>query len=440
MGFVRALTSGASSLRANQQRFDIISNNLANTNTTGYKSERANFVEQFNQAYTLGHSPDNQGGTALGGMDPLQFGLGVRLGSVTKDMSQGLLETTNRPLDLALQGEGYFVFNMNGRQLFSRAGAFSQDRDGYFVDTTSGAFVQGYNIAKDANGKTLKDVDGNNVLSGKLENIRVPSTLISEPKQTQNVTVKGNLNSQLAATEFRTTSITIYDNQGGARTLELTFTKTANPNEFTVTGTIDGTAVNIANNTITFNDDGTLNTPLNLSITAADLNTAIGSTVFDATTPKDITVKLSETGNLGGSLTQFNASNSLTFNTQDGLQAGELTDLGVDNEGKIWGSFSNGASEVVGQVAMAKFSNEAGLIKEGGNFLTTSPNSGLPNIGTAGTIFPSTKIIGGALESSNVDMTTEFVDMINTQRAFEAVSRAVTTTDQLLQVITSLKR
>ena len=440
MAIARSLATGASSMRAHQQRFDVIANNIANSNTIGFKSGRAVFVEQFNQIQALGKSPDNRSGNGAGGVNPMQIGLGVRMGSVINNMSQGALESTQRPLDLALQGDGFFVYNLNGNELYSRAGAITRDRDGFLVDASSGAYLQGYNTEIDADGKAVKDADGNNVLNRTVENLKIDPSVISEPKQTQTLTVQGNLNSQSPEGTERKTSITIIDNQGGARTLNLTFTKTANANEFSVAASIDGNDVALDATTLTFNADGTLDTPQTLNITATDLNAALGSQVFDETEPKDIAINLVEPGNLGGSLTQFAGPNTVTISSQDGYKSGELAGLAVDYEGKIWGTFTNGQSEILGQVVMAKFSNDGGLQKESGNFFAVSPNSGSASIGTAGEIFPSTRIMGNALEMSNTDMTVEFTDMISTQRAFEASSRTIQTTDLMLSMINQLKR
>lgn len=436
MGLTRSLTAGSSSLRAHQQRLDVISNNIANSNTIGYKSGRATFSEQFNQIYSLGKSPDLVGTKGVGGMNPLQYGLGVKLGSVTLDMSQGILEMTNRPLDMALQGDGFFVYGLNGRQHFSRAGAVTRDKDGYLVDSSTGALLQGYNVELDASGRIFKNSDGSNRLNGMVDNMRIAPSLKSPPNQTQNVRLIGNLDSETEEGEIRATSINIFDNLGTPRSLALTFTKTTTPNEYTVAVQIDGIDVNASASTVQFNDDGTLNTPLDLTITSADLNTALGSNVF----ANDVAVALAEADNLLGGLTQFAGSSNATATEQDGYQSGDLTGLSVDNVGKIWGSFTNGQSEVLGQVVIAKFTNQAGLKKEGNNFFSVSPNSGLANIGTAGDIFPSTTIAGAALEESNVEITREFTDMISTQRAYEAAARTVTVSDQLLAEANQLKR
>lgn len=440
MGLTRSLSAGASSLRAHQRRMDVISNNIANTNTIGYKANRAQFADQLSQTMTHGKGPDPETGSGSGGVNPLQFGLGVKLGSVVKDMSQGIIETTNRPLDMAIQGDGFFVYNLNNREFYSRAGAISHDKGGFLVDGNSGAYLQGYNVDVDANGKALKDANGANVLKRDIENLKISANTISLPRQTENVVVSGNMNVDAAVGDSRSTSITVFDDLGGSRTLTLTFTKDATANQYTIAGEIEGAALTLGTSTLTFNADGTVNTPTDIAITAADLNAAIGSTVFDETAPKDLNIQLAESGNLQNSLTQFAGASTVTATEQDGYQSGELLGMSVDSQGKIWGAFTNGASEALGQVIITKFDNPAGLTKAGGNFLAVSPNSGLPNYGAAGEIFASSSIAGGSLEQSNVDLTTEFTDMIATQRAFEAASRTITVSDQLLGETNILKR
>lgn len=440
MSLTRSLSSGASSLRAHQDRLDVISNNIANANTIGYKSSRATFQDQFSMIMSHGKSPESDAGSGMGGVNPLQYGLGVKVGAVTMNMGQGTLESTNRPLDMALRGDGFFVYNLNGSEYYSRAGAISQDKDGHLVDSASGAFMQGYNIETDTDGNMVKDTSGKNVLNGKVENLQISQDIISTPNQTETVILKGNLNSQNPEGYTRSTSINIYDNQGAARSLNITFEKTANANEYNITGTIDDLALNLGATALTFNGDGTLNTPTEIQITAADLNAALGSTVFDETTPKDITVQLAEPGNINAGLRQFAGPNTAAAAEQDGYQSGDLLSMSVDAEGKIWGAFDNGQSELLGQVVVAKFTNPEGLVKEGMNFFSASPNSGLASLGTAGEIFPSTSVAGANIEQSNVDLTTEFTDMISTQRAFEAAARTVTVSDTLLGETNNLKR
>jgi len=437
MSLTRTLTIGASSLQAHQQKFDVISNNLANANTTAYKANRANFQEQFNQVYKYGNSPTSVAGDkGLGGRNPLQFGLGVKLGAVQQDMSQGALESTNRTLDLALQGDGFFIFSENGRDKFSRAGAITQDRNGYLIDSASGSHLQGYNVSTDENGRITKDANGINTLSGVKQDLLISPSTISSPRQTENVNLTGNLKSSNPEGEVKRSSITVFDNLGNSHELRINFTKTENPNEYSILAELNGGEVALSENLMTFNNDGTLNSPLQIAVTADELNTLLNSESFAS----DLNITLANSTNLTSGITNYGMNNSVYIDSQDGWQAGSLLDVDIDPNGVIRGIFSNGRDEVLGQILMAKFANEEGLVRTGDNFYAPTPNSGLPNIGTAGTIFPSTKITNFALEMSNVDMTKQFTDMISTQRGFEAAARSITVNDQMLAETMMLKR
>lgn len=465
MALIRSLTSGTSSLKAHQQRFDVISNNIANVNTIGYKSSRATFADQFSQSFSIGSSPNVITGGGIGGINPMQIGLGVRVASVETDFSQGSIKATSRPTDLALQGKGFFVVERNGQEFFTRAGSFSFDRDGFLVDSATGAYIQGYNLQTTSDGRIEKDGNGVNVLNRAVSNIQIPPSIQSAPRQTQRVTMAGNLNSDARTGAVVNPTITIYDNQGSEHTLRLQLTK-AGTNTFDIQVFIDGDTANpitisgvaTAGTTqqIGFNGDGTLNNiggtpptapdPIAFTLTAADLNAALSTingaptTAFDAGTPKDLEIVLAETSNLLGGLTQFAAQDTVSTKEQDGYAAGELKDINVDQTGKIVGAFTNGQSELLGQLVIAQFTNPGGLQKQGGNYYSVSPNSGLPFIGTAVEIFPATSVASKSLEESNVDLTDEFTELISTQRAFEAASRTITLSDQFLGEINQLKR
>ncbi len=465
MGLIRSLSVGTSSLVAHQAKFDVISNNLANASTVGYKSNRANFAEQFNQIYSRGKASESEKGYANGGIDPLQFGLGVKLASINKDFSQGVIESTNRPLDVALQGDGFFVVKNNGVQRFSRFGAFKLDRDGYLVDSNTGGFIQGYNTAQDMNGITYRSSTGENMLDRTLSNINIPVSTVSLPRQSQIVTMLGNLNSDanVGFDSTRKTSMIIYDEVGGARTLSFTFQK-VDENDWLIGAEIDGvnqgngaegiialnpndpTAILPAFGRVTFNPDGTIGSVVpNNSTTSPYTLTFPGGTIVNANGgidkfPKDLHITLADPSNLSLGLKQYAADSNANFESQDGWTLGELEDLQVDPRGRILGSFTNGQTEVLAQLAMAKFANNEGLINVGMNYFKVGPDSGDPIIGTAIETFSTSQMVGNALEQSNVDLTAQFTDMISTQRAFEAASRTVTVSDTLLQEINQLKR
>ncbi len=471
MAITRSLTIGTSSLRAHQSKFDVISNNLANLNTIGYKGNRTNFEEQFNQIVSQGRSPESTTGIGTGGTNPIQFGLGVKLGSITQDMSQGNIETTNRPLDMAIQGDGFFIYNLNGQKMYSRAGNISRDKYGFLVDSSTGAVLQGFPIQTDDDGIITKDVNGVNTLQGTIGNLNIPTNVISAPTATSLVKMSGNLNANNADGTEKITTMTIYDTKGAAHELKFKFTfvkgdPAATPpttDIYQLTGNLDGINITLNKNDgdptatppvaatalteLTFGTDGSLNPidagppasyNVSFEVDPADTSDAANElrTKF-ATYP---TVQLADPNQVTSGLTNYAGSNSVTFTEQNGYQKGDLIDLSVDGKGKIWGAFTNGKSELLGQVALAKFMNNEGLVRNGSNFYRESPSSGTPNMGTAVDIFPSTMIAGGSLEQSNVDMTVQFTDMISTQRAYEAAARTITLSDQLLQETTNLKR
>ncbi len=442
MPLIRSLTSGASSLRTHQRKMEIISNNIANVSTVGFKGASVTFSDQFSQSINFGSQPNRTG--LIGGRNPFQIGLGVQVGSIRQDFSQGSINSTTSTTDVALQGDGFFSLRYNGQDVVSRAGSFAFDSNGNFIDTATGAFVQGYNMRTDANGKVIRDDIGENVLDRVSTNLKLSPSFKSGPRQTQNVSFVGNLDIRAATGDVRTASIQVIDNQGTSRLLDLTFTKTANPGEYDLTGSISG--FDIASlpgfGPIQFNADGTLGTPLNFTVPAADLNTALGagSTAFDAVTPKDVTITLSSLTDAQSGLTQFAGATTVTGREQDGYPNGNLARVQIDPTGKILGSFDNGQTEILGQLVITKFPNPSGLVKNGNNFFAASPNSGAPTLGTALEIFPSTAVIGSALEESNVDLTEQFTEMISTQRAFEAAARTITVSDQFLQEINQLKR
>lgn len=460
MALLRSLSSGVSSLRAHQQRLDVLSNNIANVNTTGFKGSRVNFVDQFNQTLRVGNPPAASQSGGAGGLNPTQVGLGVRVGNIQQDMSQGSISVTSSPTDLAMQGEGFFVVRQVGINYFTRSGNFTFDRDGFLVDNSTGAYVQGYNLARNNDGSIQRDQvtreDGGIDLVNRLQrasvSVRVDPNTRSQPRQTQQISVSGNLNSNAPTGNQVVTNINIFDNQGTQRVLQMLYTKQAAPNTFSLQARVqlaDGTFANVgAAQAVTFNADGTLasigadNTlPVQMSVNASDLNTALGlPSAFDQTLPRNLSLTFARQGNILGGLTQFASQDTAAIVSQDGYGSGEISRISVDSTGKVIGAFTNGISEILAQVVTAKFTNPSGLLRGANNYYTPSPNSGLANIQRAQEDFPSTSITSNALEQSNVDLTEEFTDMIATQRAFEAASRTVTTSDQFLQEINQLKR
>jgi flagellar hook protein FlgE len=283
--------------------------------------------------------------------------------------------------------------------------------------------------------------------------------------------MSGNLNANNTDGAEKITTMTIYDNKGSAHELKLKFAfvagdSTATPptsDSYNLTGSLDGINLILNQNdgdptatppvagtalsSLSFASDGSLNPvtagpppAYNLSFEVDPADVTDAANVLRGNFPTAPVVQLADPNQVTTGLTNYAGSNSVTFTEQDGFQKGDLIDMSVDGKGQIWGAFTNGKSERLGQVTLAKFTNNEGLVRNGSNFYRESPNSGVPNTGTAVDIFPSTQIAGGSLEQSNVDMTTQFTDMISTQRAYEAAARTITLSDQLLQETTNLKR
>ena len=390
---LRSLFSGISGLRAHQTMLDVTGNNIANVNTSGFKASQVQFQDTLSQVLT------NAGGAqpGVGGTNPAQVGLGVRTAGISTNFQQGAAQLTNKSTDMMISGDGFFITSKGGEQLYSRAGAFSFDATGQLV-TTDGALVQGW--AADAVGT----IDPNSGLT----DLRLPIATLMGAAATVNASFEGNLPIDAAAGTVLNRTMDVYDAAGNVSSLDLAFTKTA-------AGWDLSAAIGATNttSTMTFNPDGTL---------------ASGGTL----TVGAVTVDLS-------TLTGFAGLNTVAANTQDGRSAGTLQSFTINADGTLLGAFSNGLKQAVGRVALAAFTNPSGLEKAGDSAYRTSINSGDPQIGTAGSSGRGS-LTGGALEMSNVDLSAEFTNLIIAQRGFQANSRVITTSDEVLQELVNLKR
>lgn len=412
---MRSLFAGVSGLKNHQVRMDVIGNNVANVNTVGFKSSRVTFQESFAQQLAGANRP--QGGR--GGTNPMQVGLGMQVGSIDSIFSQGSFEATGRSLDLAIDGDAFFVVGQGeGQQFYTRAGNFQLDANGTLV-TANGGRVQGRTASEGILGQTVGD-------------ITLPIDQQVPAKPTTEAKMAGSLSASAVVGKQVTTSIRVFDSQGGEHELKVVMEKTA-ANEWSWTvdeaALATGMTANPASGTLTFDAQGQLAAPatdprITLSPPAAGQFDPI---VFDL--------------RLGGSagLTQFAGASSAVLREQDGYMAGELQSFEIDAMGTVMGSFSNGTTQVLGQLAVAEFSNPSGLVKNGENLWAASANSGGAVVeflsGDDGTSMAS-----GMLEMSNVDLTTELTSMIITQRGFQANGRVITSADEMLQEIVNLKR
>lgn len=406
---MRSLFAGVSGLRNHQTRMDVLGNNIANVNTVGFKSGRVTFQDVLSQT-TQGASAA-QG--SRGGTNPKQIGLGVGIASIDTLFTDGSFQPTGKATDLSIQGQGFFVLGDGASQYYTRAGNFDFDTEGNFGVPGTGYRVMGW--AADATGA----VDTASPVAG----ITIPVGSAIPAKVTDAITHANNLSAsaEIGATALAT--IDIYDSLGEAHTAKTTYLKTA-ANAWTATTTIDGATVTPASFTLTFDANGKLLTPA----TAPSLTY----------TPANGAAAMAITLDLAG-LTQYGGDTSVQATAQSGYASGSMNGASIDLNGNIIGTFTNGQTRTLAQLALATFNNPAGLTKVGSSLFARSTNSGEPQVGTTGVGGRGT-INPGTLEMSNVDLAEEFSNMVITQRGFQANSRVITTTDQMLEELTNLKR
>jgi len=396
-----------SGLTASSDALNIISNNLANLNTVGFKDQQANFQDLFYQM--LG---------TTGSGDPIQQGAGTEVGSVASNFTNGNLQATGIPTDVGITGNGFFVTQgPNGAYEFTRAGNFSVNAQGELV-ATNGQNVMGYAA-----------VNGVVNAGQGLTPIQLGQGQISPPSATTTMDQTTNLDASANVGDTYSTPLTVYDSLGNSHVLTFTYTKTGtNAWSYQVTlpaadtgGTGNPTVVTSGN--LTFDSSGNLTSPTGkvAGITVAGLADGAASInlTWNLTTP-----------NGGATLTQVASQSSTSATDQNGYASGTLQSFTINSDGTISGAFSNGQVQTIGQIALANFANNQGLELMGGNSYTPTLASGQPVIGAAGTGGRGT-MTGGALELSNVDISTEFTNLIVVQRGFEANARMVTTFDSI---------
>ncbi len=390
---LRSLFSGISGLRAHQTMLDVTGNNIANVNTTGFKASQTQFQDTLSQVLTNAGAAQN----GVGGTNPAQVGLGVRVAGITTNFQQGAAQLTNRSTDMMISGDGFFVVRKGAEQMYTRAGAFDFDATGQLV-TPDGGLVQGWAAGG----------DGSIDVNGPLVDLRLPIATLMGAAPTTNATFEGNLPADATAGTTLNRDVDVYSADGTVSTLALAFTRTAAG--WDVSATLDGTTVTGA---MTFDVDGT-------QLTGGTV--AVGG----------LTVDLS-------SVTGYAGLDTIEASGQDGRAAGTLQSFTINADGTLLGSFSNGLKQALGRVALSTFTNPAGLEKAGGSLYRTTVNSGDAQVGAAGTGGRG-ELTGGALEMSNVDLSAEFTNLIIAQRGFQANSRVITTSDELLQELVNLKR
>ncbi|UII57416.1 flagellar basal-body rod protein FlgF [Cytobacillus spongiae] len=420
---LRSMYSGISGMKNFQTKLDIIGNNIANVNTFGYKKGRVTFKDTMNQTISgASAAQDNRGGK-----NPMQVGLGTTLATIDTIHTQSSLQTTGRPLDLAISGDGYFIVSQGNAQFYTRAGNFYLDDNGSLV-TGDGLKVQAYKF--DATGNrtnTYGDVAVN-------VNAVLPSVT------TNKMTFTDNLSSASTTGSVYTQQIEVIDKSGKPHKLDVNFKKvSATTWEAYINKDPNATPAPVADTTITFDGAGKFVSNTTSATVLADSNAdTFTEYVFDVngdspgTTTDDLRINLDFT-----KLTQLSGPTS-AFVNPDGNTEGALESFNIGALGEINGVYSNGLVITLGQLALAKFSNPSGLSKAGTNLFQESINSGTANISIPGEGRGS--IAAGSLEMSNVDLSEEFTEMITAQRGFQANTRIITTSDEILQELVNLKR
>ncbi|MGE4282491.1 MAG: flagellar hook protein FlgE [Clostridia bacterium] len=456
---MRSMFSGVSGLSAHQAKMDVIGNNIANVNTVGFKSGRVTFQEVFSQTIKGAAAPDTA--SSRGGTNPMQVGLGVSVAAMDTIHTRGSLQRTDNPTDLAIDGDGFFIVKTgDSAPSFTRAGNFGFDKLGN-LGTADGMLVQGWMQRKEGSMSeydTEAPMEGINIY----EDDYTGNKRIISAKETTAAKFAGNLDSSfesmkdidatsvlavstdnLATIEGKITTTgaetfsvpyTVYDKLGNDTTITITFVKNQVDNTdpaapetewFWYTDITDTSDVP-KQGLITFDENG--------KITSGETDSI--NVIPDATAGTDtfaVDIDFSK-------LTQFKADGSVKATDVDGYTTGELVNVSIGSDGIITGIYGNGQMQALGMIGVAYFSNPAGLQKTGNNLYIPTTNSGdftkgvKPGSEGTGALSP------GTLEMSNVDLSKEFTEMITTQRGFQANSRIITTSDEMLQELVNLKR
>ncbi len=405
-----SFNTALSGIQAASSDLGVIGNNIANSSTTGFKSSRAEFADVY--------------ASGLVGASNTTIGQGVRLQKVAQQFSQGNVSFTNNPLDMAINGEGFFMLDDGGSRVFSRAGNFSLNSTGTVVNNEGMALL-------------ARKADSNGAITGGVSALQLNSANVS-PKPTALLKSGVNLDSRDVATDANwqvvggvpdtagynsSTSTSIYDSLGNDHTATLYFSKqdpVTNPNQWNVRTVVDGSVLNTTQ--VTFNSDGSYQTPATIAINWTPGN--------GATAPQNFTLDLSQS-------TQFGSNFAVNKLTQDGYTAGQLLGLDINPDGIIFSRYSNGQSKPQGQVVLANFTNKQGLQSIGKTTWAETYASGSPIVSDPGTSGLG-KLQSKALEDSNVDLTEQLVKMIVAQRNFQANARTIKAEDTVTQTIINI--
>ena len=424
---IGSLYAGISGLNANATAMSVIGDNIANVNTTAFKSNSVTFASVLSQSLT------GSGGNSIG--------RGVQLGGMSQSWSQGTLETTGNGTDLAINGKGFFmVQDEAGLTYYTRSGGFNFNADGNLVNPDN-MIVQGYSV-------DTVNADGTFTL-GAIGDISITGAT-SSPSATDEIAATLNLDAGATSTlpDTHTTTISVYDSLGNEIPLTIIFTKNATDRSWNVAASIPSTAGTsaaitaggVALTSIEFDEDGKLEGITDSTSTVHTTDPTITLALTNGSTASQaISWSLFDNNLSNDKVTGYASPSTTSFLSQDGYAAGTLQGVAVDEKGVVTGYFTNGELPPLFQIALADFPNYQGLNAIGDSLYSGSRSSGQATPGIAGNgklglISPS------SLEMSNVDLAKEFVKMITTQRAFQASSRVITTSDEILQDLINLKR
>ncbi len=435
---MRSMFSGVSGLRVHQTRMDVVGNNIANVNTIGYKSQRVTFNEVFSQTLQSASSASDE--TGRGGLNPMQVGLGVNISSIDMLMTQGAAQRTDNPFDLMINGEGFIVVGDASGKFFTRAGALRQDDEGNLI-IPNGMKVMGWPASENG-----KEITRSEVIPLKLNDPVFKST---PPQTTTSTALSGNINTSDSPIS---TQIKMYDSLGNLYTTNIYLVYNAAGSTWNVYNTLTAgtysagpitltdqngnnfvTTTNLPATAFQFDTSGKLTDTSLKSFTITGINLMTGATptlnaVIGAAAPGGVVVDFSK-------LTQYSAKSNIDPKTVNGKAAGKMSGYDVGADGKITAYYDNGDRRLLGQIVVAQFDNPPGLEKVGDNLYRATANSGdFDNIGKVG------NFQAGVLEMSNVDLAKEFTEMIVTQRGFQANSRIISVSDEMLVELTNLKR
>jgi flagellar hook protein FlgE len=479
---MRSLFSGVSGLRVHQTKMDVIGNNISNVNTIGFKSSSVTFSDVFYQTTQSASGPN--AATGLAGRNAMQIGLGSNVASIKAAITTpGASQRTDNPFDVMIEGDSFFIVNSGGSNFFTKSGSFNIDALGTLC-TPSGASVMGWQVDKNDETKTVADaVSPLRIMS--------PENLYAEPEATKNVYISGNIDSkdtQLTSETGKRVNITFYDKMGHSYTADMVVKQTTDATN-TYAATIkdikgeDGMSIFVtktvdpATGEVTYSDNAfsAAGFAFGGSSATVEVNTENGEVTvemdpvalnFNGATGAFVSVGEEEGAKsisfaMGGEpnpfepidvdfskITMYSTSGSSSLEATKGSieglgagkQVGNMTGISIDASGKIYGKYDNGDSRLLGQIAVASFSNPAGLEAVGNSMFAATQNSGqFDGIGQDPTQGGGS-LTTGVLEMSNVDLSQQFTDMITTQRGFQANSRIITTSDSLLEELINLKR